>query len=60
MLAALGVLIRSFGLICSGHRAVALENMALRQQLAASSLDAPSSVRRSARATDCWRTLNVL
>ena len=34
MLAALVVLLRSFGLICRGHRAVALENMALRQQLA--------------------------
>ena len=34
MLAALVILRRSFGLICSGHRAVALKNMALRQQLA--------------------------
>ena len=35
MLTALIVLLRSIGLICSGHRAVALENLALRQQVAA-------------------------
>ena len=35
MLTALVVLLRSIGLICHGHRAVALENLALRQQLAA-------------------------
>ena len=34
MLTALFVLLRTFGLICSGHRAIALENLALRQQLA--------------------------
>src|SRR6202521_5098508 len=34
MLAALLVLLRSLALICCGHRAVALENLALRQQLA--------------------------
>ena len=34
MLTALIVLLRSIGLICGGHRAVALENLALRQQLA--------------------------
>jgi hypothetical protein len=34
MPAALLVLLRSFALICGGHRAVALENLALRQQLA--------------------------
>jgi putative transposase len=34
MLTALMVLLRSIGLICCGHRAVALENLALRQQLA--------------------------
>src|SRR4030081_3349686 len=33
MLAATVVLLRSLTLICSGHRAVALENLALRQQL---------------------------
>jgi hypothetical protein len=32
MLTALLVLLRSIGLICGGHRAVALENLALRQQ----------------------------
>ncbi len=31
MLTALVVLLRSIGLICCGHRAVALENLALRQ-----------------------------
>ena len=34
MLTALVVLLRSIGLICGGHRAVALENLALRQQVA--------------------------
>ena len=34
MLAALVVLLRSLALLCCGHRAVALENLALRQQLA--------------------------
>ena len=34
MLATLIVALRSLGLICRGHRAVALENLALRQQLA--------------------------
>jgi putative transposase len=33
MLAALVVLLRTLGLLCRGHRAVALENVALRQQL---------------------------
>jgi len=33
MLAALVVLLRTFGLLCRGHGAVALENVALRQQL---------------------------
>jgi hypothetical protein len=33
MLAALVVLLRTFGLRCRGHGAVALENVALRQQL---------------------------
>ena len=35
MLATLLVLLRSLMLTCCGHRAVALDNMALRQQLAA-------------------------
>jgi putative transposase len=34
MLTAMIVLLRSIGLMCRGHRAVALENLALRQQLA--------------------------
>src|SRR5713101_4841355 len=34
MLTALMVLFRSIGLICGGHRAIVLENLALRQQLA--------------------------
>src|SRR5712692_3914971 len=34
MLAALVVALRSLALICGGHRTVALENLALRQQLA--------------------------
>ena len=35
MLTAVVVFLRTIGLICAGHRAVALENLALRQQLAA-------------------------
>src|SRR5436305_12522692 len=35
MLTALVVLLRSVGLLCRGRRAVALENLALRQQVAA-------------------------
>jgi putative transposase len=35
MLTALIVLLRSIGLMCRGHKAVALENLALHQQLAA-------------------------
>jgi hypothetical protein len=35
MVTALMVLLRSIGLICGGHRAIVLENLALRQQLAA-------------------------
>jgi hypothetical protein len=38
MLTALVVLLRSIGLLCRGHRAVALENLALPQQLAALTL----------------------
>ena len=34
MLAAFLVILRSLALTCCGHRAVALENVALRQQLA--------------------------
>ena len=34
MLTALMVVLRSIGLICGGHRAIVLENLALRQQLA--------------------------
>src|SRR6266446_3933269 len=33
MLTTLVVLLRTLGLLCRGHRAVALENLALRQQL---------------------------
>ena len=34
MLTVLMVLLRSIGLICGGHQAIVLENLALRQQLA--------------------------
>ena len=34
MLTALVVVLRTIGLVCRGHRAIALENLALRQQLA--------------------------
>jgi hypothetical protein len=52
MLAAVGVLLRSLRLICTGHPAVALENLALRQQL--SSFGAQLGVRNSAREIDCF------
>ena len=59
MLTAFIVLLRSIGLICRGHRAVALENLALRQQLSA--VTRPSNARGSARGIDsfgsCWRNL---
>ena len=35
MLTALMVLLRSIGLICCGYQAIALENLALRQQVTA-------------------------
>jgi hypothetical protein len=34
MLSALVAFLRSIGLICGGHRAIVLENLPLRQQLA--------------------------
>jgi hypothetical protein len=40
MLTALMVLLRSIGLICVGHRAIVLENLALRQQFAVRRADA--------------------
>jgi putative transposase len=44
MLAAVVVLLRSLRLICSGHRAVALENLALRQRMGISEvISSPSS-----------------
>ena len=43
MLAALIVVLRSLALICCGHRAVALENLALRQQLAVSRRTNPAA-----------------
>jgi hypothetical protein len=51
MLAALLVLLRSFALICGGHRAVGLENLALRHQLA---VFKRTSVRHSVREIDCF------
>jgi hypothetical protein len=49
MLTALLVLLRSIGLLCRGHRAVALENLALRQQLA---VFTRTRTRRQLRPTD--------
>jgi hypothetical protein len=58
MLPAFIVLLRAIGLICCGHRAVALENLALRQQLAA--LTRTAHVRIFAPEIDCsgsgWST----
>ena len=51
MLATLVVLLRTLGLLCSGHGAVALENVALPQQL--SVLRRTTGARTSARAIDC-------
>ena len=52
MLAALVVMLRSLALICCGHRAVALENLALRQQLAVFSAQARGP--HSAIEIDCF------
>jgi hypothetical protein len=52
MLAAFLVVLRSFAMICSGHRAVALENLASVNSWRCSS--APSSVRHSVREIDCF------
>ena len=49
MLTALILLLRSIGLICRGHRAVALENLALRQQLAALTRTKRPQIRRRDR-----------
>ncbi len=53
MLTALMVLLRSIGLICGGHRAIVLENLALRQQLAVLTRTVKRPQLRSARRTDC-------
>ena len=50
MLTALMLLLRSLGLICGGHRAIVLDNFALRQQLAV--LTRTVNVGRSVRRTD--------
>jgi hypothetical protein len=52
MLAAVVVLLRSLRLICGGHRAAALENVALRQQLSA--FRRTVGRRNSAREIDCF------
>jgi hypothetical protein len=52
MLTALVVLLRSVGLLCQGHRAVALENLALRQQVAA-------LTRRRKRPVRCFNSVCV-
>ena len=51
MLAALVVVLRSLALICGGHRAVALENLALRQQLAVFRRTIPRPPLRRSRST---------
>src|SRR6266850_6650623 len=51
MLHALVVALRSLALVCGGHRAVALENLALRQQLAVFKADCPASTTPSTRST---------
>jgi putative transposase len=51
MLRALMVLLRSIGLISCGHRAIALENLALRQQLA---VLRRTVTRPHLRSTDRW------
>jgi hypothetical protein len=55
MLAALVVLLRTLGLLCSGHRGVALENVALRQQLRVLRRNVRRPhLRTSALAIDCF------
>jgi putative transposase len=56
MLAALVVVLRSVALICGGHRAVALENLALRQQLAVFKRTVPRPQLRQ-RDRLCWVVL---
>jgi hypothetical protein len=51
------VFLRTVGLICSGHRAVVLDNLALRQQLAA--LTRTINAHSFARATDSFSILFV-
>src|SRR6266850_2559380 len=51
MLAALLIVLRPFALVCGGHRAVALENLALRQQLEVFKADCPASTTPSTRST---------
>jgi len=48
MVTALIVVLRSIGLICCGHPAVALENIALRQQLAALTHTTKFTIRKRA------------
>ena len=57
MLTALMVLLRSLGLICGGHRAVVLENLALRQQLAVLTRTVKRPQLRSLRTTRCLTRL---
>jgi hypothetical protein len=54
MLAALVVMLRSLALICCGHRAVALENLALRQQLAVFRRTGPRPPVLRQRNRLCW------
>ena len=57
MLATLIVILRLLGLLCRGHRAVALENLALRQQLAALTRTRKRSpVRTNDRLSYCPKT----
>ena len=49
MLATLVVILRLLGLLCRWHRAVALENLALRQQLAALMRTPKCLIRRPSR-----------
>ena len=69
MLTTVVVLLRSIGLICGGHRAVVLENLALRQQLATLTRTRPRPQLRVrdrlfwialARAWRGWRTALVV
>ena len=60
MLAALVIVLRSLALICAGHRAVALENLALRQQLAVFKRTVPATFTPAIEIDCFWVSFSCL